>query len=138
MVRSKPSGRSSKKAIDEGSQTLAWMRTLALSQWRGAYAVPAPNRNIYKASEHVDSLLESVGITPGQDEESIKNAWVSAAGDFVAKQTSVGSFRNGVLVIHTVQPALKFNLDSMKGMILKKLKEELGSNTVRSVVFRVG
>lgn len=86
----------------------------------------------------MDALLERVGITPGQDEESIKQAWIAAAGAFIAKQTTVASFKKGVLVVHMVQPTLKFNLESMKGMILRKLKQELGDNTIRSVVFRVG
>lgn len=123
---------------DDESSILTRMRALSLFQWRGANPVPSPQRNIHKASEHLDELLEEFGITPGQDEESIQKAWKFAAGEFVSKQTSVISFKKGVLVIHTLQPAMKFNLESMKGMILKKLQQELGANVVRSVIFRVG
>ncbi len=138
MARTRTSSKNSGKQTSEAASTLARMRALAITQWRGARPLPAPQRNIHKASEHLEGLLEEFGITPGQDEESINAAWRFAAGEFVSKQTSVISFKKGVLVVHTLQPTMKFNLESMKSMILKKLKQQLGAKVVRSVVFRIG
>ncbi len=114
------------------------MRELILRQWRHGDPVPDPNRNIHQATEHLDGLLSEMGISGGMDEQKLKNAWVKVAGEFVAKHAEPESFKRGILVLTVVQPTMRFDLEQMKGKLLKNLHDELGEGVVKQVRFKVG
>lgn len=120
------------------TQSLEWLRALTLRQWRQADPVQDPMRNIHTASEHINKLLSQMGISGGLEEEKLKQAWISVAGEFVAKNTKPESLKNGVLVLSVLQPSMRFHLEQMKGKLLKNLKKELGEGVVTQVRFKVG
>ena len=60
------------------------------------------------------------------------------AGQFVAQHTVPESIRSGVLVLRVLQPTMKFHLQQMSGKLLENLHRELGVDTVKKVVFKIG
>lgn len=120
------------------TQSIEWLRALTLRQLRHADPVKNPERNIHKASEHIDALLEQMGVRGGMEEEQLKAAWVKVAGDFVAKNTKPDSLKKGVLVLTVIQPSMRFHLEQMKGQLMKNLKAELGDGVVKQIRFKMG
>ena len=114
------------------------IRTKLLTEWRGGVDPPHPARNIHQPSEYLDELLKVVGLSEGVDEERLKTAWNSVAGEFVAKHTVPDSIRGGVLVLRVLQPTMKFHLQQMSGKLLENLHRELGKGTVKQIVFKIG
>ena len=60
------------------------------------------------------------------------------AGDFVARHTVPESIRDGILILRVLQPTMKFHLQQMSGKLLENLRKELGSDTIRQVIFKIG
>ncbi|MBK1832094.1 DUF721 domain-containing protein [Verrucomicrobiaceae bacterium R5-34] len=114
------------------------IRARLLTEWRGGIDPPNPNRNIHEPAEYLDDLLKAVGLTDGVDEQRLKDAWSTVAGEFVSKHTVPESIQGGILVLRVVQPAMKFHLQQMSGKLLSNLHRELGKGTVKKIVFKIG
>jgi predicted nucleic acid-binding Zn ribbon protein len=120
-----------------GSHSLDWMRAMALRQWRHGDPVKDPVRNIHHAGEFLEKLLEEVGASGSIEEKHLQDAWTKVAGDFIAKNSKPESLNKGVLVLRVIQPALRFQLEQMKGKLLKNFKRELGEGVVKTIVLKV-
>ncbi|MEZ7957726.1 MAG: DUF721 domain-containing protein [Rubritalea sp.] len=110
---------------------------MALRQWRHGDPVKDPLRNIHHAGDFLDKLLEEVGASGSIEEKQLHDAWLSVAGDFIAKNSKPESLKKGVLVLRVVQPALRFQLEQMKGKLLKNFKRELGEGVIKTIVLKV-
>ena len=113
-------------------------RNKILIQWRGGIDPPNSARNIHQPTEYLDELLKVVGLSDGVDEQRLKESWSRVAGDFVAQHSEPDSIKNGVLVLKVVQPMMKFHLQQMTGKLLENLRGELGRDTVKQIVFKIG
>ncbi len=121
----------------KSSRSVDWMRALTLRQWRLADPVKDPERNIHSASEFLEQLLAEVGAVSGLEEQQLKQAWKKVAGDFIARNAMPESLKNGVLVLRVVQPTLRFQLEQMKGKLLRNFANELGSGVVKSIILKI-
>jgi len=109
------------------------MRADVVGQWVGARRPLDLGRNVTEASVHIEAILEEIGLRGGLDEEKIKGAWESIAGDLIAKQTEPVSLRKGCLTLKVLQPAMRYHLEQLKPGLLRRLKEELGEDNVTSL-----
>jgi len=134
MAENKPRSRKG-RGSHKGSDLI---RARLLTEWRGGIDPPHPARNIHQPGEFLDDLLKIVGLSDGVDEQRLKDAWGTVAGEFVSKHTVPESIRGGVLVLRVVQPAMKFHLQQMSGKLLANLHRELGKDTVKKIVFKIG
>lgn len=136
----KSTGRSDQQSTQDtrsGSYSLEWMRALSLRQWRHGDPVKDPTRNISHASEFIDKLLEEVGASGALEERQLHDAWEKVAGEFISKNSKPESLKKGVLVLRVVQPALRFQLEQMKGKLLSNFNRELGEGVIKTIVFKV-
>ncbi len=122
---------------DKSSRSIDWMRALVLRQWRHGEPVKNPTRNIQHAGEFLDKLLEEVGASGSIEEKHLHDAWEKVAGDFIAKNSKPESLKKGVLVLRVIQPALRFQLEQMKGKLLQNFKHELGEGIIKTIVLKV-
>jgi len=114
------------------------MRADIIHQWVGAPRPLNLNRNISEASIHIEAILEGIGIRGGLDEDRVKEAWGSLAGELVAKQTEPVSLRKGCLTLRVLQPAMRYHLEQLKPGLLRKLQAELGEENVKSLRLTIG
>ncbi len=114
------------------------MRADIINQWVGAPRPLDLNRNITEASAHIEAILESVGLRGGLEEERVKEAWSSLAGELIAKQTEPVSLRKGCLSLRVLQPAMRYHLEQLKPGLLKKLQKELGEEHIQSLRLTIG
>lgn len=126
------------KRVSPASEQQRKARARILIEWLGGLNPPDPARNIHQPSEFVDGLLKSIGVSDGVDEAHLKEVWATVAGQFVAQHTVPESIREGILVLRVLQPAMKFHLQQMNAKLLENLHRELGKNTVKKVVFKIG
>jgi len=133
---------SGRGAGKQGSRFKGAVRSRAsariIAEWRGGVDPPHPTRNIHQPGEFLESLLKSIGVAEGIDEQRLKDVWSQIAGEFVSKNTVPESIRRGVLVLRVLQPAMKFHLQQMSGKLLGNLHRELGKGTVKQIVFKIG
>lgn len=114
------------------------IRRQVLREWRGCDEAKDLNRGVRAAAGLVDSILKASGANEGLQEEEVRSAWKSLAGEFVSRHAEPVSVKNAQLVLRVTQPAMRFHLEQMKPMLLKRIQERLGANRVRSVRFTLG
>lgn len=114
------------------------MRADIVGQWVGAKRPLNLNKNITEASAHIETILESIGIRGGLEEEQVKEAWSTLAGELIAKQTEPVSLRRGCLTLKVLQPAMRYHLEQLKPGLLRKLQVELGEDNISSLRLTIG
>jgi predicted nucleic acid-binding Zn ribbon protein len=113
------------------------IREEILREWRGADEPANLNGRIHHPEKFIRAILNQTGASQGLDEDQVRGAWKELAGDFIARHTEPLSVKDGHLVLRVVQPAMRFHLEQMKPMLLKRIREAL-SDRVQSIRFQTG
>jgi predicted nucleic acid-binding Zn ribbon protein len=114
------------------------IREEILREWRGAEEPADLNAGIHKAEAFITSILRAAGAEDGLHEDEVRAAWKDLAGEFIARHTEPISVKSGHLVLRVTQPALRFQLEQMKPMLLTRIRSQLGENRIHSVKFTLG
>lgn len=115
-----------------------WIREELLQEWRGAEEPADLNAGIHLAEKFVTAILRAAGAEDGLHEDQVRATWKELAGDFIAAHTEPVSVKSGNLVLRVTQPALRFQLEQMKPMLLKRIRIQLGEDKVKSIKFTLG
>ena len=114
------------------------IREAILLEWRGAEEPLDLEHRVSQPGKFLKAILNQAGIADGLEENQVRTAWKELAGEFIASHTEPVSVRGGHLVLRVTQPAMRFHLEQMKPMLLNRLREELGTERIRSVRFQIG
>ncbi len=117
---------------------LAAMRRQVLREWRGCDDAVRSDANVRRAGEFLAGILAQAGAADGIDEERLREAWRTLAGELVAAQCEPVGLRAGVVTLRVLQPAMRFHLEQIKPMLLRRLQAELGGDRVRSLRLVLG
>lgn len=129
--------RADRKAKQE-SPRIAKIREEILREWRGADEVGDLNAGVNLAGKFVNAILRATGTDDGLHEDQVRGAWKELAGEFISRHAEPVSVKDGHLVLRVTQPALRFQLEQMKPMLLGRIRERLGPDKVKSVKFTLG
>ena len=102
------------------------IREEILREWRGAEEPADLNAGIHLAQKFVAAILRAAGAEDGLHEDQVRATWKELAGDFIARHTEPISVKGGNLVLRVTQPALRFQLEQMKPMLLTRIRNQLG------------
>jgi hypothetical protein len=114
------------------------LRRRVLREWRGCDEAVRSTANVRPAGDFLAAILAQTDTADGIDEERLRQAWRSLAGDLVASQCEPVGLRRGEVSLRVLQPAMRFHLEQIKPMLLQRLRAELGDGRVRSVRFVLG
>ena len=114
------------------------IREEILREWRGADEPDDLNAGIHLAEKFVAAILRSAGAEDGLHEDQVRATWKELAGDFIGRHTEPVSVKSGHLVLRCTQPALRFQLEQMKPMLLKRIRDQLGEGRIQSIKFQLG
>lgn len=114
------------------------IREAILREWRGADEPVNLENRVSRPDRFLKAILHQAGVAEGLQEDQVRGAWKELAGDFIARHTEPLSVKGGHLVLRVTQPAMRFHLEQMKPMLLKRLREELGEDRILSVRFQIG
>lgn len=114
------------------------IREEILQEWRGAEEPADLNAGIHLAEKFITAILRAAGAEDGLHEDQVRATWKELAGDFIASHTEPISVKAGNLVLRVTQPALRFQLEQMKPMLLKRIRIQLGEDKVKSIKFTLG
>lgn len=114
------------------------IREEILQEWRGAEEPADLNAGIHLAEKFITAILRAAGAEDGLHEDQVRATRKELAGDFIASHTEPVSVKSGNLVLRVTQPALRFQLEQMKPMLLKRIRTQLGEDKVKSIKFTLG
>lgn len=121
-----------------GKNRLAWIRKAILREWRGGDEPEQLGARMHAPEEFLGAILRDAGADEGIDEERLRAVWRQVAGEMVARHASPDSLKRGCLTLKVLQPAMRFQLEQMKGRLLENLRRELGEDVVTSIRFSLG
>ena len=114
------------------------IREEILREWRGCNEAPNLNARVHVAEKFISAILRSAAAEEGLHEDQVRATWKELAGDFIARHSEPVSVKNGHLVLRVTQPTMRFHLEQMKPMLLKRIRDQLGENRIQSVKFTLG
>ena len=114
------------------------IREEILREWRGAEEPADLNAGVHLARNFVAAILRAAGAEDGLHEDQVRATWKELAGDFIARHTEPISVKSGNLVLRVTQPALRFQLEQMKPMLLTRIRNQLGEGRIQSIKFQLG
>ncbi len=114
------------------------IREEILREWRGSEEPSDLNAGIFRAQQFVAAILKSAGMEDGLNEDEVRATWKELAGDFIARHTEPLSVKGGHLILRVTQPALRFQLEQMKPMLLSRIRAQLGAGRIKTIKFSLG
>lgn len=114
------------------------IREEILREWRGIEEPADLNAGIHLAEKFVTAILRAAGAEDGLHEDQVRETWKDLAGEFIARHTEPLSVKGGVLILRVTQPALRFQLEQMKPMLLTRIRNQLGEDRIKSIKFQLG
>lgn len=91
---------------------------------------------------HVKDVLSRItsarGIAQVQTNQELTDAWTSAVGALIARQTQVGPIRRGMLQVTVANSTVAQELGFQKSALIEKLKKLVPDAGIRDFRFRVG
>jgi predicted nucleic acid-binding Zn ribbon protein len=114
------------------------IRQRILSEWRGVDEPMDLERGVHRPAAFVERVLRKLGLGDGLQEQEVLDAWKEVAGDFLAAHSHPQSVKGGHLVLRVTQPSMRFHLEQMKPVLLKRLQERFGEERIRSIRFGLG
>jgi hypothetical protein len=88
-------------------------------------------------AQGVDRLLSSLGAPPTRVTVDVAERWVDIVGPELARVTSPGSLKDGILVVTTTEPAVADHLKWSQRSVVAQANEVLGTDAIRAVQARV-
>ena len=114
------------------------IREEILREWRGAEEPADLNAGIHRAEKFISAILRAAGAEDGLHEDQVRATWKELAGDFIGRHTEPLSVKGGNLILRVTQPALRFQLEQMKPMLLQRIREQLGEGRIKTIKFQLG
>ncbi len=114
------------------------LRRAVIAEWRGLPSeMPGPDR-AQSTADLLPKVMQKLGLKERMQEEEVRSGWRALVGDFNADNSRPMALREGTLIVHVLQPALRYELERSKPEILRKIKLRFGGRAVRDLRFRLG
>ena len=89
--------------------------------------------------QRISDLIRQFVASNGKDElfreRKVLSIWPSVMGDYITNNTSSVSIKQGVLYVKVLNASLRFELNTSRSLILKKVNDAVGGEVVKSIVF---
>jgi predicted nucleic acid-binding Zn ribbon protein len=113
-------------------------RERALAQLRGYWEPQDVSQFEQDIEEAVEKTMKGLGLESRFHEDQIFDAWNSLVTPFVAQNARPVSMNRKVLYIQVLHSTVHYELERMRGEILRKMQEQFGSENIRDVRFQLG
>ena len=113
-------------------------RETGLAQLRGYWEPEDLSQYSHDVSKVVEGAMKSMGLKDRFNEEQVFEAWSTLVNPFIADHARPVSLEKKVLYIQVLHSTIHYELERMKGQILKKMQDAFGAHNIRDVRFRLG
>jgi predicted nucleic acid-binding Zn ribbon protein len=110
----------------------------ALAQFRGYWEPQDLSAFERPIADALRNTMGKLGLKDRFSEEQIFAAWSELVDDFIAQHAKPVSLERGRLRIQVLNPSVHYELDRMRGQILRRMQERFGEKAIRDVRFTLG
>ena len=110
-----------------------------LAEWRGVDEAPDLSGFEHRMGELLLKVLEKAGLSERCLEEELAAMWVKAVGEFLANNSKPVGWKDGVLIVAVLQPAIRYSLQGpLKKQILEKMRPLMAPRQLKDIRFQLG
>ncbi len=114
------------------------LKDRVLAEWRGYWEPQDLSKFENTLSTVVGKTMKGLGLNDRFNEEMVFDAWNEMVDGFIAGQARPVSLERRVLVIQVLHSTVHYELERMKGTILRRMQERFGADKIREIRFRLG
>lgn len=114
------------------------LRDRALAEWRGYWEPQDVSKYESTLATAVGKTMKGLGLSDRFNEEMVFEAWNEMVDGFVAANARPVSLERRVLSIQVLHSTIHYELERMKGELLRRMQERFGSEKIREIRFRLG
>ncbi|MDF1851853.1 MAG: DUF721 domain-containing protein [Verrucomicrobiales bacterium] len=114
------------------------MRERALAQLRGYWEPQDVSKFEQNMGSAVEKTMKGLGLESRFNEDQVFDAWNDLVDNFVANNARPIALQRKVLIIQVLHSTVFYELERMKGQILKRMQDRFGETHIRDVRFRLG
>lgn len=109
-----------------------------VAEWRGYWEPQDVADYAHSVEDVVSKTMKGLGLNDRFDEDQVFEAWAELVDGFVAQNARPVELRKKVLQIQVLHSTIHYELERMKGTILKKMQDRFGKDKIREIRFRLG
>lgn len=109
-----------------------------MAQFRGYWEPQDLSAFERPIAQALEKTMGSLGLSNRFSEEQVFAAWGEMVDEFVANNAKPVSLARGVLRIQVLNSSVHYELDRMRGLILRRMQERFGAKEIRDVRFVLG
>jgi len=113
-------------------------RDRTLAQWRRYWEPQDVSEYTQTLGTVVSKTMKGLGLKDRFHEEQVFEAWNELVDNFVAQNARPVSLQRKVLSIQVLHSTIHYELERMKGQILKVMQDRFGKENIREIRFRLG
>ena len=114
------------------------LKDRVIAEWRG-YWEP---QDVSKYEDTIDTvvgkMMKGLGLSDRFNEEMVFEAWNEMVDPFIAANARPLTLERRVLAIQVLHATVHYELERMKGQILRRMQERFGADKIREIRFRLG
>ncbi|NLT69731.1 MAG: DUF721 domain-containing protein [Verrucomicrobiaceae bacterium] len=109
-----------------------------LAEWRGYWEPQDVSQYEKRIESVVDKAMKGLGLKDRFHEEQIFDAWNGMVDSFIAANARPVVLERKVLSIQVLHSTVHYELERMKGQLLRRMQERFGTEHIREIRFRLG
>ncbi len=110
----------------------------ALAEWRGYWEPEDLSKYEETLATVLGKTMKGLGLKDRFQEEMVFEAWNGMVDGFLAANARPVSLERRILVIQVLHSTVHYELERMKGQILRRMQERFGPDKIREIRFRLG
>ncbi len=114
------------------------LKDRVVAEWRGYWEPQDVSKFEQEIESGVGKAMKGLGLKDRFNEEQVFEAWNELVDNFIAHNARPISLERKVLSIQVLHSTVHYELERMKGSLLKKMQERFGPENVRDIRFRLG
>lgn len=114
------------------------LKDRVLAEWRGYWEPQDVSKYESTLSDAVGKTMKGLGLNDRFNEEMVFDAWNEMVDGFIAANARPISLERRVLAIQVLHSTVHYELERMKGDLLRRMQERFGPEKIREIRFRLG
>jgi predicted nucleic acid-binding Zn ribbon protein len=114
------------------------LKERVLAEWRGYWEPQDLSKYEETLGTVVGKTMKGLGLNDRFNEEMVFDAWNEMVDGFIAANARPVSLERRVLAIQVLHSTVHYELERMKGQILRRMQERFGADKIREIRFRLG
>lgn len=114
------------------------LKERVLAEWRGYWEPQDLSKYEETLATVVGKTMKGLGLNDRFNEEMVFDAWNEMVDGFIAANARPVSLERRVLSIQVLHSTVHYELERMKGQILRRMQDRFGADKIREIRFRLG